>query len=140
VLAPNCRPDEILVIAGRGPHRRQGAAVGYRVVHGGRALVLPMLERCSRMDVRLQPVPIWVEQACALGGTPIDVEAIATVKISTDRDCVCNAIERFLDHGSSTVQEVPARTLEGHLREMVAALTPEQPTKTARASPSRCRR
>ncbi|MFN9618391.1 MAG: flotillin family protein [Synechococcaceae cyanobacterium] len=126
VLAPNCRPDQILVIAGRGPRRRQGAAVGYRVVHGGRALVLPVLERCSRMDVRVQPVPIRVEQAYALGGTPIDVEAIATVKISTDRDCVGNAIERFLDHEPGTVQEVAARTLEGHLRVMVAALTPEQ--------------
>ncbi|MFM7264508.1 MAG: hypothetical protein ACKOZW_02740, partial [Cyanobium sp.] len=96
VLAPNCRPDRILVIAGRGPRRRQGDAVGYRVVHGGRALVIPWLEQCRWMDVRCRPVPIRVEKAYALGGTPIDVEAVATIKISTNRDCVGNAIERFL--------------------------------------------
>jgi flotillin len=126
VLAPNCRPDRILVIAGRGPRRRQGQALGYRVVHGGRALVIPWLEQCRWMDVRCRPVPIRVEKAYALGGTPIDVDAIATIKISTNRDCVGNAIERFLGHDPATVQEVAARTLEGHLRVMVAALTPEQ--------------
>jgi flotillin len=126
LLAPNCRPDQILVIAGRGSRRHQGNGVGYRVVHGGRALVLPLLERCRWMDVRTRPVPIRVEKAYALGGTPIDVDAVATVKISTNRECVGNAIERFLGHDPGAVQEVAARTLEGHLRVMVAALTPEQ--------------
>jgi flotillin len=125
-LIPNCRPDQILVIAGRAHRRGDGQSVGYRVVHGGRSLVLPWLERCSWMDVRTQPVPIQVVKAYALGGTPIDVEAIATVKISTDRDCVGNAIERFLEHDSAAMQEVAVRTLEGHLRVMVAGLTPEQ--------------
>ncbi len=125
-LIPNCRPDQIMVIAGRGHRRSDGQSVGYRVVHGGRSLVLPWLERCSWMDVRTQPVPIQVVKAYALGGTPIDVEAIATVKISTDRDCVGNAIERFLEHDAAAMQDVAARTLEGHLRVMVAGLTPEQ--------------
>jgi flotillin len=125
-IAPNCRPDQILVIAGRGRRRRDGQRVGYRVVHGGRALMVPWLEQRRWMDVRTRPVPIQVQKAYALGGTPIDVEAIATVKISTDRDCVGNAIERFLGHEPNAVQQVAARTLEGHLRLMVAGLTPEQ--------------
>ncbi len=106
-IAPNCRPDQILVIAGR-------------------ALMVPWLEQRRWMDGRTRPVPIRVEKAYAMGGTPIDVEAIATVKISTDRDCVGNAIERFLGHDPNAVQQVAARTLEGHLRLMVAGLTPEQ--------------
>jgi flotillin len=106
-IAPNCRPDQILVIAGR-------------------ALMVPWLEQRRWMDVRTRPVPIRVEKAYAMGSTPIDVEAIATVKISTDRDCVGNAIERFLGHDPNAVQQVAARTLEGHLRLMVAGLTPEQ--------------
>ncbi len=114
------------MIAGRAHRRGDGQSVGYRVVPGGRSLVLPWLERCSWMDVRTQPVPIQVVKAYALGGTPIDGEAIATVKISTDRDCVGNAIERFLEHDSAAMQEVAVRTLEGHLRVMVAGLTPEQ--------------
>jgi flotillin len=125
-VAPNCRPDQILVIAGRGRRRRDGQRVGYRVVHGGRALMVPWLEHRRWMDVRTRAVPIRVAKAYAQGGTPIDVEAIATVKISTDPACVGNAIERFLGHQPAAVQEVAARSLEGHLRVMVAGMTPEQ--------------
>ena len=126
LFAPNCRPDHILVIAGRGQRRRDGQLVGYRVVHGGRALALPLLERCSWMDVRCQQVPIQVVKAYAQGGTAINVDAIATVKISTEADCVGNAIERFLHDDPAEIRTVATRTLEGHLRELVASLTPEQ--------------
>ena len=125
-VAPNCRPDQILVIAGRGRRRGDGQRIGYRVVHGGRALMVPWLEHRRWMDVRTRAVPIRVAKAYAQGGTPIDVEAIATVKISTDPACVGNAIERFLGHEPAAVQEVAARSLEGHLRVMVAGMTPEQ--------------
>ncbi|MFM1799688.1 MAG: hypothetical protein RLZZ117_1966 [Cyanobacteriota bacterium] len=100
--------------------------VGYRVITGGRAFALPLLERCSWMDVRTVPVSIHVEKAYAKGGTPIDVEAIASVKIDSDFGVVGNAIERFLQHDPKELVEVSRQTLEGHLRSMVATLSPEQ--------------
>jgi flotillin len=72
-VAPNCRPDQILVIAGRGRRRHDGQRIGYRVVHGGRALMVPWLEHRRWMDVRSRAVPIRVTKAYALGGTPIYV-------------------------------------------------------------------
>jgi flotillin len=123
---PNCRPDQILVVAGRRQRRRDGQETGYRVIQGGRALALPVFEERSWMDVRTRPVGIHVEQAYAAGGTPIDVEAIATVKIATDGASVGNAIERFLHHDPAEVVEVSRKTLEGYLRSMVATLSPEQ--------------
>lgn len=123
---PNCRPNQILVIAGRRHRRGDGQTVGYRVITGGRAFALPVFERCSWMDVRTVPVAIHVEKAYARGGTPIDVEAIATVKIDSDPASVGNAIERFLQHDPKELVEVSRQTLEGHLRAMVAALSPEQ--------------
>jgi len=123
---PNCRPNQILVIAGRRHRRGDGQTVGYRVINGGRAFALPLLERCSRMDVRVVPVALQVEKAYAKGGTPIDVEAIASVKIDTDPALVGNAIERFLERDPKELVEVSRQTLEGHLRTMVAALSPEQ--------------
>ncbi|MEB3156575.1 MAG: SPFH domain-containing protein [Cyanobacteriota bacterium] len=126
LCVPNCRPNQILVIAGRHHRRGDGQTVGYRVINGGRAFALPLLERCSRMDVRVLPVDLHVEKAYAKGGTPIDVEAIATVKIDTDPALVGNAIERFLERDPKELVEVSRQTLEGHLRTMVAALSPEQ--------------
>jgi flotillin len=126
VCFPNCRPNQIMVIAGRRHRRGDGQSVGYRVITGGRAFALPLLERCSWMDVRIVPVGIHVEKAYAKGGTPIDVEAIATVKIDSDATSVGNAIERFLQHDPNELVEVSRQTLEGHLRAMVATLSPEQ--------------
>jgi flotillin len=123
---PNCRPNQILVIAGRRHRRGDGQSVGYRVITGGRAFAMPLLEQCSWMDVRTLPVAIHVEKAYAKGGTPIDVEAIATVKIDSEAASVGNAIERFLRHDPKELVEVSRQTLEGHLRGMVAALSPEQ--------------
>jgi flotillin len=126
ICFPNCRPNQILVIAGRRHRRGDGQMVGYRVITGGRAFALPLLERCSWMDVRTVPVSIHVEKAYAKGGTPIDVEAIASVKIDSDPGVVGNAIERFLQHDPKELVEVSRQTLEGHLRSMVATLSPEQ--------------
>jgi flotillin len=123
---PNCRPDQILVIAGRRQRRRDGQETGFRVITGGRALALPLLEQRSWMDVRTRSVSLHIEKAYASGGTPIDVQAVATVKIATDAATVGNAIERFLHHDPKEIVEVSRKTLEGHLRSMVANLTPEQ--------------
>jgi flotillin len=126
ICFPNCRPNQILVIAGRRHRRSDGQTVGYRVITGGRAFALPLLERCSWMDVRTVPVSIQVEKAYAMGGTPINVQAIACVKIDSEANTVGNAIERFLHHDPKELVEVSRQTLEGHLRAMVATLSPEQ--------------
>ncbi len=123
---PNSRPNQILVIAGRRHRRSDGQTVGYRVITGGRAFALPVLETRSWMDVRTTPVMIHVENAYAKGGTPIDVEAIASIKIDTDPARVGNAIERFLHHDGGELVQVSRKTLEGSLRSLVANLTPEQ--------------
>ena len=78
------------------------------------------------MDMRTMPVPIEVINAYARGGTPLSIQAIANVKISSDPIIVRNAIERFLDRGTDEIRRVARETLEGNLRGVVATLTPEQ--------------
>lgn len=56
----------------------------------------------------------------------MNVEAIANIKITSDPKYVNNAIERFLDRDINEIRRVGKETLEGHLRGVVASLTPEQ--------------
>jgi len=126
IFFPNCRPNQILVISGRRHRRQDGQMVGYRVITGGRSFALPIFESRQWMDVRSNPVFINVDKAYAKGGTPIDVQAIATIKVDTDQSHVGNAIERFLSHGSEELLKVSRKTLEGHLRTTIANLTPEE--------------
>ncbi len=67
-----------------------------------------------------------MRNAYSKGGTPLNIQAIANVKISNDRAIVGNAIERFLDRDRSEISRVARETLEGNLRGVVATLTPEQ--------------
>ena len=121
-----CGPNEILVISGRRHVLGDGSRVGYKVLHGGRGIRIPILEEINRMDTRIIPVMVEVKNAYSKGGIPLIVHAIANVKISTHPDLVRNAIERLLNVASADIASVARQTLEGVLREVVAQLTPEE--------------
>jgi flotillin len=121
-----CRPNEILIFSGRKHRTEDGSTVGYRVVFGGRGVRIPVVESVSRMDVSLLSVPIAVQGAYSEGGIPLNVHAIANVKVSTDRRFIGNAIERFLTKGRNEIARVAKETLEGHLRGVLATMTPEE--------------
>ncbi|HTR51538.1 MAG TPA: SPFH domain-containing protein [Kofleriaceae bacterium] len=121
-----CRPNEILIFSGRKHSSGEGGTIGYRVVFGGRGVRIPVVETVSRMDVSLISVPIAVQGAYSEGGIPLNVHAIANVKVSTDRRVVGNAIERFLGKDRMEIARVAKETLEGHLRGVLATMTPEE--------------
>ena len=121
-----CKPNEILILSGRKRRIKGGQTVGYRVIFGGRAIPIPILETTKTMDLRTMPVPVEVRNAYSKGGTPLNIQAIANIKVSNDPKVVGNAIERFLDRDRSEITRVARETLEGNLRGVVATLTPEQ--------------
>jgi len=120
-----CKPNEILIFSGRTHRTADGGTVGYRVVFGGRGVLVPVVERVNRMDVSLIAVPIAVQGAYSDGGIPLNVHAIANIKVSTNPRFVGNAIERFLDKDRTEIARVAKETLEGHLRGVLATMTPE---------------
>jgi flotillin len=120
-----CKPNEILIFSGRTHRTADGATVGYRVVFGGRGVRVPVVEQISRMDVSLIAVPIAVQGAYSDGGIPLNVHAIANIKVSTNQRFVGNAIERFLGKDRNEIARVAKETLEGHLRGVLATMTPE---------------
>ncbi|MDJ0746691.1 MAG: flotillin family protein [Xenococcaceae cyanobacterium MO_167.B27] len=121
-----CKPNEVVVLSGRKRKTKSGQEIGYRVITGGRSIRIPILETIKRIDVTTMPVPVKVTNAYAKGGTPLNIQAIANVKISSNPSVVGNAIERFLDQDKSEIVRVARETLEGNLRGVVATLTPEE--------------
>jgi flotillin len=121
-----CRPNEVLLFAGRKHRLPDGAEVGYKVVRRGWAVRIPILETVNRMDMRLFMVEVTVTNAYSKSGIPLDVKAIANVKISNNPAYVRNAVERFLGTSPQQIAVVARQTLEGVLREVLAQLTPEE--------------
>jgi flotillin len=121
-----CRPNEVVVISGRKNRLADGSTIGFKVLHGGRGFRMPLLEEVNRVDMRLIPVQVEVQNAYSKGGIPLQVHAIANVKLSSDVALIRNAIERVLTMSPEAIGTIAQQTLEGVLREVVAELTPEE--------------
>ncbi|MBI4859432.1 MAG: hypothetical protein HY815_04120, partial [Candidatus Riflebacteria bacterium] len=122
-----CDPHELLVYSGSGQTLTEsGRASTYRIEFGGITLRKPIIERVDRMDLRLMPIAIKVENAYSEGGIPLTIHAIANVKVSSDPAVVRNAVERFLRMPRTEIERVCKETMEGNLRGVVAKMTPEE--------------
>jgi flotillin len=121
-----CRPNEILIFSGGKTTAADGREVGFRVKHGGSGWRTPVIEEVVRMDVSNISVNMSVQGAYSEGGIPLSVTAVANVKISTDTRHMGNAIERFLGSQRGEIARVAKETLEGHLRGVLATMTPEE--------------
>ena len=121
------RPNEALIFSGKRYTAEDGQVLGYRVVrHGRRAFKVPIIERIDRIDMTLIPVDVVVQNAYSSGNIPLEIHAIANVKIHSNDRLIGNAIERFLGKPVGEIQLVAQQTLEGALREVLAQLTPEE--------------
>jgi len=116
-------PSEMLIIAGG----RQRDGQGYSVLIGGRRIVIPIVNKVSRISLRNMQVALEVK-AQAGGGTmvPIQVNGVANVKVSSNPTERANAIERFLGEPAQELQRVARETLEGGLRAVIGKMTPQE--------------
>lgn len=121
-----CPPNQVLIFSGRRHRMPDGTVRGFRTLFGGRGLRVPILEKVHWMSLNVMEVPITVRGAYSKGGIALNVDAVAMIKISSDPTVIGNAIERFLGRDPEEIRRVAKETLEGHLRGVLAKLTPEE--------------
>jgi flotillin len=120
-------PNRAAVITGRTRLLTDGQSVGYRSVIGGRTLRIPIVETVQHMNLETFPIDLSVHNAFSKGNIPLNVEAIANVKIASDPEPVFNnAVERLLGKTELEIQGLARDTLMGNLRGVLATLTPEE--------------
>ncbi len=121
-----CPPNQVLIFSGRRHRMPDGTVRGFRTLFGGRGLRVPLLEKVHWMSLNVMEVPITVRGAYSKGGIALNVDSVAMIKISSDPTVIGNAIERFLGRDPEEIRRVAKETLEGHLRGVLAKLTPEE--------------
>ena len=99
-----CHPNEVIILSGRTRKLSDGTQVGYRIIRGGRALRIPVVEKAARVSLETIPLTLNVQNAYSLGGIPLKVDAVANVKIASTEPHLGNAVERF--HLSTRVANV----------------------------------
>ena len=100
--------------------------VGFRVVRGGAALRVPVLEQVEYLSLNIMSIQLKIQRAYTKEGVPVTVEAVANVKIAGDDMSLRNAAERFLGMTTDQIKGVIFQTLEGHLRAILGTLTVEE--------------
>ena len=124
-----CSPSEVLIFSGRRwrlPSLEGKREIGFRVVRGGRAMRVPLIEVADRMQLTNMAIELSVTNAFSRGGVPLNVQAVANVKIPSEEPLLHNALERFLAVRRDDIMLVAKDTLEGNLRGVIAELTPEE--------------
>lgn len=120
-------PNRAAVLTGRERKLLSGDKVGYRSVIGGRTLRVPIIETVQHMSLETFPVEISVTNAFSKGNIPLNIEAIAAVKIASQPETVFNnAVERLLGKTEDEIWSLAKDTLMGNLRGVLATLTPEE--------------
>jgi flotillin len=120
-------PNRAAVITGKTRLLTDGERVGYRSVIGGRTMRIPIVETVQHMNLETFPIEISVHNAFSKGNIPLNVEAIANVKIASTPEAVFhNAVERLLGKTEDEIRSLAKDTLMGNLRGVLATLTPEE--------------
>jgi flotillin len=119
-------PNAVAVLSGRKRTLPDGRVVGYRMVRGGAALRIPLLEKVEYLHLNVMTIPLEIRRAYTLKGVPVSVKAVANVKIRGDDTSLQASAERFLGMTHDQVQKVIFQTLEGHLRSILGTLTVEE--------------
>lgn len=113
--------NQVAIVAGKG-------AEGYRTYHGGRVVVWPLINKRYDLDLRPSTTTIEVQASISKGMVPLDVTSTVSFAISSSGKILQNAIRRILSIAQDREQliEVTSSIIEGHLRDSIATMTPEQ--------------
>ncbi|MCP4678714.1 MAG: flotillin family protein, partial [Deltaproteobacteria bacterium] len=116
-----CPSDKILVVYGK-----VGTGQSARCIHGGGALILPLIQDYRYLHLTPITINIDLQNALSLQNIRINVPSTFTVGVSTDPAIMNNAAERLLDLPTAEIEGMAREIIFGQLRLTVASLTIEQ--------------
>ncbi len=125
-------PDEALIVYGRGKLigkgvvGEEGESMGYRIVRGGGTFIVPAWEDYERLSLKIMTLEMDLPHVYTEQGIPINVRAVAQVKVKGTTDSIRRAAGSFLGVEVKGVQHTIQETVAGHLRGIVGTLTVEQ--------------
>lgn len=121
-----CPPDQIMVIYGRTERSADGRPKPSRTLHGGAALVWPLIQDYAYISLKPMTINIDLRGALSLQNIRINVPSTFTIGVSTEPTVMANAAERLLGFRVEDIEEMAKEIIFGQLRLTVATLTIEQ--------------
>lgn len=105
-----------------------GSPKGFSMLSGGRMFVIPLIHRFAKMDLTPSTIEVVVDSAIAAGVIPLKVKATVSIGIAASRSGRGRACTRILTltRQWAELNSVASDIIEGHLRDSIATMTPEQ--------------
>ncbi|HXY25826.1 MAG TPA: SPFH domain-containing protein [Candidatus Acidoferrum sp.] len=114
-------PNEALIRYGFG---------GTEVYCGKGALIFPMVQTCRELSLELMSFDVAPQQNLYTNqGVAVTVEAVAQIKVKSDKESILTAAEQFLSKDQNQREGLIRLVMEGHLRGIIGQLTVEQIVK-----------
>jgi flotillin len=114
-------PNQALIVFGWG---------GTRVVTGGGALILPLVQSSRELSLELMSFDVAPQQDLyTRQGVAVNVEAVAQIKVRSDATSIRTAAEQLLTKTPDQRQELIQLVMSGHLRGIVGQLAVEEIVK-----------
>ncbi|HYO75253.1 MAG TPA: SPFH domain-containing protein [Thermoanaerobaculia bacterium] len=114
-------PNEAFIVYGAG---------GTRVIKGGGTLIFPMIHSFKSLSLELMSFDVAPRQDLyTKQGVAVTVEAVAQIKVKSDKESILTAAEQFLSKKPAEREGLIRLVMEGHLRGIIGQLTVEEIVK-----------
>ena len=103
---------------------------GTRVIQGHGTVIFPMVENCKGLSLELMSFDVAPQQDLyTKQGVAVTVEAVAQIKVKSDKESILTAAEQFLTKSDQERESLIRLVMEGHLRGIIGQLTVEEIVK-----------
>ncbi|MBD3317238.1 MAG: hypothetical protein GF344_15735 [Chitinivibrionales bacterium] len=101
---------------------------GFTTLSGGRIFSIPLLNKFAKMNLTPHTIEVVVDSAIAEGIIPLNVKATVSFAIASNEAGRDRAVTRILHLANDwdELRQVASNIIEGHLRDAIATMTPEQ--------------
>jgi flotillin len=116
--------DEALIVTGLGV---RGRAVGdriFKIVTGGGAFVVPVMQKAQYLSMKADKALLEVEGVDSQK-IPVGVRGVAIFKVGDDERSITNAGTRFLESQQGQMHDLVREVFHGHLRSIIGGLSVE---------------
>lgn len=114
--------NELGIVSGKGSDK------GFRSLSGGRIFILPIINKFAKLDLTPYTIEVVVDSAIAVGIVPLNVKATVSFAIAGNVAGRMRAVTRILSYANNAqeLRRVASDIIEGHLRDSIASMSPEQ--------------
>jgi flotillin len=113
-----CSSNQVLVVYGA----FTGTGRAAKTIHGGTAIVLPLLQDYSYLSLEPIQIEIPLRGALSMENIRVNVPSVFTVAIGTQPDVMTNAAIRLLELDTTEIRKQAEEIIFGQLRQVIASM------------------